>query len=252
MKKYENKTFQRGFTIVELLIVIVVIAILTAITVVSYNGITHRANSSVITTHMRHWEKLFESYIIEKGRPPMANWRCLGDEKTLPAENGYAVNFCFKPTNLTAGGGTGTTAPADPVLMQQLMEANPGSTLPGARFPEAEGFTMASDEGTKVRIFRGVFYDGSTNNFADNPAIIAYYVKRSACPIGERVDWWSQNTDVNTSACVIKLSVNEHGQARGECNTGKTSTDPYYNSYRVLDTSGNTTRYCYRGSIVTF
>ncbi|HWT40017.1 MAG TPA: prepilin-type N-terminal cleavage/methylation domain-containing protein [Dongiaceae bacterium] len=35
-----------GFTIVELLIVVVVIAILAAITIVSYNGITNRANQS--------------------------------------------------------------------------------------------------------------------------------------------------------------------------------------------------------------
>lgn len=36
----------RGFTIVELLIVVVVIAVLAAITIVSYNGITNRANAS--------------------------------------------------------------------------------------------------------------------------------------------------------------------------------------------------------------
>ena len=41
-----NSTKQSGFTIVELLIVIVVIAILAAITIVSYNGITSRANST--------------------------------------------------------------------------------------------------------------------------------------------------------------------------------------------------------------
>ena len=38
---------QKGFTIVELLIVVVVIAILAAITIVAYNGIQNRAKSSV-------------------------------------------------------------------------------------------------------------------------------------------------------------------------------------------------------------
>jgi len=39
---------QKGFTIVELLVVIVVIAILAAITIVSYNGISERANMSLV------------------------------------------------------------------------------------------------------------------------------------------------------------------------------------------------------------
>jgi prepilin-type N-terminal cleavage/methylation domain-containing protein len=34
---------RQGFTIVELLIVVIVIAILAAITIVAYNGITNRA-----------------------------------------------------------------------------------------------------------------------------------------------------------------------------------------------------------------
>ena len=41
-----SKLSKKGFTIVELLVVIVVIGILTAITVVSYSGVTSRANTS--------------------------------------------------------------------------------------------------------------------------------------------------------------------------------------------------------------
>jgi prepilin-type N-terminal cleavage/methylation domain-containing protein len=41
-----------GFTIVELLIVVVVIAILAAITIVSYNGITARANESAVKSEL--------------------------------------------------------------------------------------------------------------------------------------------------------------------------------------------------------
>ncbi len=40
------KTKQKGFTLVELLIVIVVIAILAAISIVAYNGIQNRAKAS--------------------------------------------------------------------------------------------------------------------------------------------------------------------------------------------------------------
>jgi prepilin-type N-terminal cleavage/methylation domain-containing protein len=40
------KNRQSGFTIVELLVVIVVIGILASITIVAYNGVTNRANQS--------------------------------------------------------------------------------------------------------------------------------------------------------------------------------------------------------------
>jgi len=47
-KRHEAGSAAHGFTIVELLIVVVVIAILAAITIVSYNGITAKANDATV------------------------------------------------------------------------------------------------------------------------------------------------------------------------------------------------------------
>ena len=49
----QNKTKNTGFTIVELLIVIVIIGILAAITIVAYNGIQNRANDTVIKNDLK-------------------------------------------------------------------------------------------------------------------------------------------------------------------------------------------------------
>lgn len=61
---------QRGFTIVELLIVIVVIAILAAISVAAYNGIQNRAHDTTVQSDVRSsYAKLLE-YQAVKGSFP--------------------------------------------------------------------------------------------------------------------------------------------------------------------------------------
>jgi len=60
----------RGFTIVELLIVIVVIAILAAITVVAYNGIQARGRDSARKNDLVFIKKALELYYIDNGRYP--------------------------------------------------------------------------------------------------------------------------------------------------------------------------------------
>lgn len=54
---------ERGFTIVELLIVIVVIGILAAITIVSYTGITARANTNASKGNASTFIKKAELYL---------------------------------------------------------------------------------------------------------------------------------------------------------------------------------------------
>lgn len=61
------KRNQVGFTIVELLIVIVVIAILAAITIVAYNGIQNRAKASSAQTAAAQAGKRIMQFSIESG-----------------------------------------------------------------------------------------------------------------------------------------------------------------------------------------
>lgn len=57
-----------GFTIVELLIVIVVIGILASITIVAYNGIQTRARATAVVSGIKSVEKAFRLLAIEQGR----------------------------------------------------------------------------------------------------------------------------------------------------------------------------------------
>jgi len=69
-KKTETLKKQSGFTIVELLIVIVVIGILAAITIVAYAGITSRADATKAQTNGANVLKVVESYNADVGRYP--------------------------------------------------------------------------------------------------------------------------------------------------------------------------------------
>lgn len=61
---------QPGFTIVELLIVIVVIGILVAITIVAYSGVQQKATDSVRQSNIEATAKALELYYIDNGKYP--------------------------------------------------------------------------------------------------------------------------------------------------------------------------------------
>ncbi|MCB9820093.1 type II secretion system protein [Candidatus Nomurabacteria bacterium] len=61
-----------GFTIVELLIVIVVIAILSAITMVVYSGVTKRTHTSSLQTDVKALDQAQKVYMALSDKPPIA------------------------------------------------------------------------------------------------------------------------------------------------------------------------------------
>jgi len=63
---------QKGFTIVELLIVIVVIAILAAITIVTYTGISSQANEAAVKSDLKNFGTAMQMYRSEKGEYPVS------------------------------------------------------------------------------------------------------------------------------------------------------------------------------------
>jgi len=77
-----------GFTIVELLIVIVVIAILAAISVVAYNGIQQRARNTQILAGVDAYKKGIIQYMIVKGAQPY------GATSNICLGSGYSDGIC--------------------------------------------------------------------------------------------------------------------------------------------------------------
>lgn len=83
-----SKNNSKGFTIVELLIVIVVIAILSVITIVAYNGLQTQAHNSRTVAMTRGMVSALESYKVVNGTYPGAFGvpSCIGV--------GYTNNAC--------------------------------------------------------------------------------------------------------------------------------------------------------------
>jgi prepilin-type N-terminal cleavage/methylation domain-containing protein len=83
-----------GFTIVELIIVVVVIGILAAITIVSYNGIQQRARDLNLKSEMNTLQEHVEIYRTRYGNYPIttnnpkANWRAADAQTDDNCTNG--------------------------------------------------------------------------------------------------------------------------------------------------------------------
>ena len=170
----------KGFTIVELLIVIVVIGILAAISIVAYNGIQDRANNITTTSAASQWVKILRAYEATTGNLPIyaSNTNvCLGNDFTANAP--YAANECLT--------GHDWHVSADTAFTNAIADES--------------GATPSSSVLNSVRVgsyeFRGIVYTSNSSGQG-----IVYAVKRGPenCTIGEH--WYSGTSN---SVCRVYL-----------------------------------------------
>ena len=120
-----NKKIHPAFTIVELLIVVVVIAILAAITIVSYNGITYKAKESSLKSDLNTAVKKVSLVQAETGEYPA----------TKPAGIANTVQY-------TGGGSTFCATASKDGLAFNVTQA--GAIQAGA----CDGHTIAGGDGS--------------------------------------------------------------------------------------------------------
>lgn len=153
----------RGFTIVELLIVIVVIAILAAVTIVAYNGIQSRAKDSQRLADIAAITKALELYKTQNGQYPAAVGNSVGGWEISSNPNG---NQPFLKSIVDSG--TVSSIPVDPVNTGDM---NTGGSKIYAYYRYAAGYAGCDAS-------RGPFYvlivrtgEGSTHSSSspDNP-----------------------------------------------------------------------------------
>ena len=172
---------RRGFTIVELLVAIVVIAILASITVVAYNGMQDRAYATDLMSRINTYKKLLQLYHTEHGRFPDTNdafalgsyGSCLGKLSDYPAEDGWPAGVCMQ----SIGSTTWNEFASDDFT--NALQPYSRSTLPSGKIRTATEMYNAT-QGTR---YRGIYFEGAGGNGNNDWAYMEYVVKGDvACP----------------------------------------------------------------------
>ena len=153
---------QSGFTIVELLIVIVVIAILAAITIVAYNGIQTRTENAVTINGVVAYTKALALYATEHDQYPSTTlYPCMGTP---------TGNLCGR---LSGSGGCSYSGPT-----------NANSTFDSDLAPYfGSGRPTISNQ--TITCANGEVYRGAYINKNDtNPKILTLqvFLKNTTCP----------------------------------------------------------------------
>ncbi|MBC7869010.1 prepilin-type N-terminal cleavage/methylation domain-containing protein [Candidatus Saccharibacteria bacterium] len=156
-----KKTFSTlGFTIVELLIVIVVIGILAAISLVAYKGAQQKSQNTQTISAITQWAKIIRMYEVEVGSMPTIA-SCLGSNYTYGPTGTDVSGFQCRQDIISSGI---VIDPSFMTLMQKYSQSKPQ--------PSVTTTGYVSD----VNWYRGAYY------YPTNPARIDYMLAGGGTP----------------------------------------------------------------------
>ncbi len=167
IKPISERNNRRGFTIVELLIVIVVIGILAAITIVAYNGVQQRARNSATSAAAKAYYSIFLQYVTQNSQ--------------LPPSQGSNTNWCLAhPVNQCVNAAGSVNWSRDTTVLEPALQTIT-PTLPVPAITSATATTVDPNMGYIP--FRG----GTASPTLDgnNSAFLIYILEgTTSCPVG--------------------------------------------------------------------
>ena len=172
----------RGFTIVELLIVIVIIGILAAITIVAYNGVTTRAKLAAQVSAVANYASILNAYATTNGGYPVpsATYACLGNPST--------ASSCGSIVSGQNACGYGSVS-VDAAFNTKLSSV---ASLPTVPWDLYQCATVAG---------QGIIYA----YFGTNSIFLYFWVNGTSCPAVSGTSTYSTTTENGNSACAVSL-----------------------------------------------